>query len=130
MIKLFKSLLGRKPGESESQSEMRRLATLLATEFKLYNSAALKEARGTPQLPDELGREVAKAYRTYAEQVGGSEEAEGIFCREFARVITPGDEHLVRFECGLPRLERVATLGQLLEVLWRSAALRASDSPR
>lgn len=94
---LFDKLFGGdSAGEEPSRREMRRLAALVAMELKLYQGAALEARKGDPQLPDAVAREVARAFRKYADQVGRSAEAETIFCREVAAAIGGWDEGVVR----------------------------------
>jgi len=96
-MSLLKRLLGiGSSSDSRGGGEMARLAALLATEIKLYNEKAVEAAAGQARLPEGLAREIARAYQSYTEGVGESEEAESVFCLEVAEALAGGDVGLVK----------------------------------
>ena len=91
----LRRLLGRGSTSGGSGHERERLASLLATEIRLYNAGDVELAAAEGRVAGRLSREMGRAFQTYLESVGRSEESEAIFRRVLAQLFD-GDEKLVR----------------------------------
>jgi hypothetical protein len=91
---LLESLIGIEPEDpGDPLNEMRRLASLLMTEIRLYNAdLGLGDEAG---LPEALVDELVKAHRLYTRRVGESESAREVFIVEAARVFAAGETDVV-----------------------------------
>lgn len=92
----LRTLFGGSDGSpSDSSKEMRKLAILLATEIRLYNSDAVEDVGEGLPMSEVLQKELARSFRIYTKKVGSSAEAENIFRVEAARLLTGGDEDAI-----------------------------------
>jgi hypothetical protein len=84
------------PGLEEAVQSARRYARLLVSEIKLYNEAAVREARGDGDLRRRLGPEIDRARRMYEERVPSTvPHRSQYFHQELVQTLARGDASLL-----------------------------------
>jgi hypothetical protein len=85
-----------RPGQEEAVQSARRYARLLVSEIKLYNEAAVREARGEGDLRRRLGPEIDRARRMYEERVPSTvPDRSQYFHQELVQTLARGDASLL-----------------------------------
>jgi hypothetical protein len=79
-------------GQEEAVQSARRYARLLVSEIRLYNEAAVREARGPGELQQRLGPEIDRARRLYEERVPATvPDRARHFHQELVQTLAGGD---------------------------------------
>jgi hypothetical protein len=79
-------------GQDEAVQSARRYARLLVSEIKLYNEAAVREARGPGELQARFGPEIDRARRLYEERVPATvPDRARHFYQELVQTLAGGD---------------------------------------